>query len=216
MAVVDHIGGRFASPEAFGRRCLLAGRSWSHFGPSDHQTTSGCCHRGQALAKSPERRSTYREFSVSARCNGIASNVSSSLPAQAELAQLRRRTDDSKETATGILLQASDGRVRQSQASRIGRPFDLAAGVNAVACSPGVGAERALRSARPSLLSVNFVAPNRPTRRTAVGRQRPFVASESSQWPNSVPESLTRLRALPPSNVKFGGEWTADRGTDQR
>ena len=40
------------------------------------------------------------------------------------------------------------------------------------------------------------------------GRQRPFAASGSSRWPNIVPDSLTRLRALPPSNVKFGG--TAD------
>ena len=41
-----------------------------------------------------------------------------------------------------------------------------------------------------------------------MGRERPFAASGSSRWPNIVPDSLSRLRALPPSNVKFGG--TAD------
>ena len=40
---------------------------------------------------------------------------------------------------------------------------------------------------------------------SGLGRQRPFAASGSSRWPNIVPDSLTRLRAPPPPNVKFGG-----------
>lgn len=59
---------------------------------------------------------------------------------------------------------------------------------------------------RDALVTIPRAALGRPVRgpRMSVqGRQRPVAASGSSRWPVLVVESLTRLRAPSPPNVKF-------------
>ena len=62
-----------------------------------------------------------------------------------------------------------------------------------------------LRSRRRSALERAVNGRISMPRPPASGRQRPFAASGSSRWPNVIADSLTRLRAPPPPNVKFGG-----------